>query len=123
MTNVNDIKDYYYPAVKGKKRKIAEEICNPEFDGNIAKLCAKYKISRTTYYNWLHDGNFTGYCEWLIEKYTDGELANMWRNVIKAGNGGDVQAMKLFFELKGKFKQSIDINGSLPVTIVDDMSD
>lgn len=113
----------YYPAVKGKWRKIAEEISSPEFHGNITALCERHGIARSTYYRKLDDPSFCGYCEWLINKYTDSELANMWRNVIKAGNGGDVQAMKLFFELKGKFKQSIDINGSLPVTIVDDMSD
>ena len=111
----------FFPGVKGKKRRIAEEITSPEFDGNISELCRKQNISRQTYYRWLDDMDFRGYCEWLIGKYTDSELANMWRNVIKAGNNGDVTAMKLYFELTGRFKQQIDISGG--VVIVDDIKD
>lgn len=111
----------FFPAVRGKKRKLAEEITSPEFDGNISALCKKMKISRQTYYRWLVEADFKDYCEWLISRYTDSELANMWRNVIKAGNKGDVTAMKLYFELTGRFKQQIDISGG--VTIIDDIKD
>lgn len=103
----------YYPTVKGKKRKIAEKLTNPEFDGNITRLCDEMGVARSTLYRWYNDSDFMGYVEWLIEKYTDSELANAWRALVRKANTGNVEALKLFFELKGKYKQEISVDGKL----------
>lgn len=102
-----------YPDVKGKKRKFAEKICSPDFDGNISNLCKEFNIARSTYYRWMDDMGFTGYCEWLVNKYTDSELANMWRSLINAGKNGSVEALKTYFDLKGKFVTRVDISGGV----------
>lgn len=120
-TNCNNLG--HYPRVTGKKRQIAEEIISPEFDGNITALCKKYDINRSTYYRWLdYDPNFRGYCEWLIEQYTESEVPNAWRQLIKKVDGGNLDAITLFFKLKGKFVDKVDVSGNVnvPVTIVDD---
>ena len=107
----------FYPGVKGKRRKMAEKLASPEFNGNISELCREFGVARSTLYRWLDDSNFTGYLEWLVEKYTDSELANAWKALVKKANGGNVEALKLFFELKGKYKQTVDINGGSVVFI------
>ena len=103
----------YYPKVKGKKRKIAEKLASPDFDGNITKLCDEEGVARSTLYRWYAESEFMGYVEWLIGKYTDSELANAWRALVKKANTGNVEALKLFFELKGKYKQEIAIDGGV----------
>lgn len=108
MSKVNN--EGYYPKVTGKKRKMAELLVNPECDLSITLMCEKVGVSRTTFYNWQKDGDFAGYVEWLIDSYTDSELANAWKALIKRANGGNVEALKLFFELKGKYKQEVTIN-------------
>lgn len=114
----------YYPKVKGKKRKMAEKLANPEFDGNITRLCDEMSVARSTLYRWYDEADFMGYVEWLIEKYTDSELANAWRALVKKANGGNVEALKLFFELKGKYKQEIAIDGGVVfITGEDDIPD
>ena len=103
----------FYPKVKGKKRKMAEMLANPEFDGNISKLCDEIGVARSTFYRWLDESDFKGYLEYLVDKYSDSELPNAWRALIKKANGGNVEALKLFFELKGKYKKEISVDGGV----------
>jgi len=102
-----------YPAVKGKKRKFAEQLASPEFDGNISGLCAEMNIARSTYYRWCDDADFNGYVNYLIEKYTDSELANVWRSLIFKAKCGSVEAIRLYFEMKGKYKQKVSLEGGV----------
>ena len=100
----------FYPNVKGKRRKIAEMLVNPEFDGNISKLCREMDVARSTLYRWFDDIDFKNYLDYLVEKYTDTELANAWKALVNKANSGNVEALKLFFELKGKYKQEVTVN-------------
>lgn len=100
----------FCPKVKGKKREIAEKLASPEFNGNISELCREYSVARSTLYRWFDDSNFTGYLDFLVEKYTDSELANAWKALVKKANSGNVEALKLFFEMKGKYKQTVNLN-------------
>ena len=102
-----------YPAVKGKKRNFAEQLASPEFDGNISGLCDEMDIARSTYYRWCDDADFNGYVNYLIEKYTDSELANVWRSLISKAKGGSVEAIRLYFEMKGKYKQKVSLEGGV----------
>ena len=102
-----------YPNVTGKRRKAAEILVNPEFDGNISKMCADLGVARSTFYRWLDDSDFMGYVNWLIEKHSDSELGNVWRALIDKAKTGSVDAIKLFFEMKGKYKQQLDISGGV----------
>ena len=107
----------YYPKVKGKKRKVAEELASPDFDGNITRLCERHNIARSTLYRWYDDMGFNGYVSYLITKYSDSELANAWRALVKKMKTGNVEALKLFFELKGLYKQQVKVSGDAVVFI------
>lgn len=89
-----------------KQKKAAEMLINPEFDGTITELCAQVGVPRRTFYNWRDDPEFCKYLDTMIDKYTDGELAAVWKALIRKCLGGNVQAIRLYFELKGKFGQS-----------------
>ncbi len=111
----------HYPAIKGKKRKLAELLVNPETDLTVSEICKEIGVSRQCFYNWQKETDFRDYVDFLIESYTDSELANVWKALIKkATKSGDVQAQKLYFELKDKYKQKIDVSGQL--VIVDDLN-
>ncbi len=109
-----------YPTLKGKKRKFAEKLVSPEFDGNISGLCAEMGVARSTYYRWCDDSDFNRYIEYLIEKYTESELANVWRSLISKAKGGSVEAIRLYFELKGKYNQKVTVNGGVVFLAGDD---
>lgn len=93
-----------YPSVKGKKRRLAEAIVDPDNDKNITELCKEFNISRTTFYNWQRDTEFMGYIEWLVESYTTSAIPEAWRQIIKKVEQGNMEAIKLLLEVKGKFK-------------------
>lgn len=100
---------------------MAEMLVNPDNELSVTALCEELKVSRQTFYNWMKDYDFRGYMDFLIDSYTDSELANVWKALIKrATKNGDVQAQKLYFELKDKYKQNVNVNGA--VIIVDDLN-
>lgn len=99
--------------LRGKQRDIAELLVNPEFEGNVTAACKKVGISRNTFYRWLRDPKFKGALESAIDDYTDSELAHIWRSLIQKAESGSVEAVKLYFELKGKYKQQLDLNGGV----------
>ena len=109
-----------YPKLTGKKRKAAEMLTNPDFDGNISKLCnEELKIARSTFYRWFDDMDFVGYVEYLIEKYTDSELANVWKALTNKAKSGSTDAIKLYFELRGKYKKNTSVQNQNMQTLAD----
>ena len=104
-----------YPAVKGKKRKLAELLVNPDTELSISEICKQIGISRQTFYNWQQENDFRDYVNWLIDSYTDSELANVWKALIKKAVSGDVAAQKLYMELKNKYKQQVNIDGGVVI--------
>ena len=63
-----------YPSVRGKKRKMAELLVNPDVDLTVTQMCDQIGVSRQTFYNWQRDSDFKRYIEFLIDSYTDSEL-------------------------------------------------
>ena len=104
-----------YPAVKGKKRRLAEMLVNPDTELSISEICEQIGISRQTFYNWQNDDNFRSYVNWLIDAYTDSELANVWKALIKKAVAGDVAAQKLYMDLKNKYKQQINVEDGVVI--------
>lgn len=105
----------YYPNVKGKKRKMAELLVNPDCDLTVTEICKQIKVSRSTFYIWQREADFKGYIEFLIENYTDSELPRAWKSLIKKIGEGNVEAMKLFFTLKDKYKEKIEIGSNVVI--------
>lgn len=91
----------------GKKLKMARMLADPEQTGSITELCAKVGVARTTFYDWIGDDDFRGYVDSLIERYTDSELSRVWKALMRLIDRGDIQAIKLYFELKGKYKDGV----------------
>ena len=97
----------------GKKRKLAEMLCDPDNNMTITELCNEVGVSRQTFYNWQRDTSFNGYVEFLIDSFTDSELASAWKALIKKAKTGNVEALKLYFEMKGKHKEELNIKGNV----------
>lgn len=93
-----------------KQVRAAEMLSNPDFDGTITQLCREVGVARSTLYDWLNKDEFRKYIDNLIEKYTDSELSRVWKKLMKRIDDGDIAAIKLYFELKGKYKQGVGTN-------------
>lgn len=95
-----------------KQREAAEMLANPDIVCTKIQLCEDVGVSRTTFYKWLKKPEFISYVNSLIDTYTDAELGVVWKALIYRCTIGDVQAIKLYFELKGKYKQQIEHSGT-----------
>ena len=104
-----------YPNLSGLQRKVAEAVVNPEDTRNVSELCADFGISRTTYYNWQANGDFSAYVEYLIEHYTSSIMPKVWKQVGKKVDEGSMEAIKLVLEYKGKFKNETSINNNVVI--------
>lgn len=93
-----------------KKIKMAEMLANPEFTGTNKQIQEAIGISHETFYKWIKQKEMLDYIEQLVDRYTDGELAAVWKALVKKCKGGDTQAIKLYFELKGKYCKNTDNN-------------
>ena len=87
-----------------KQREAAEMLANPDISCTKTRLCETVGVSRSGFYKWLKDS--------LIDTYTDAELGSVWKALVHRCVIGDVQAIKLYFELKGKYKQQIEHSGN-----------
>ena len=101
--------------------KACELLAEPKPRTTITSIANTVGVARSTIYRWLDDDNFRAYLDDLIDKYTDSELGRIWKALIKQCVNGDTQAIKLYFELKGKYKQDINLTANMGVTIIDDL--
>ena len=97
-------------ALCGKKLKVAEMLVNPEYNGTITQMLEECDVPSRTFYHWLEDEEFVEAVNKLVDRYTNSELPRVWKALVRQCEKGDTQAIKLFFELKGKYKRQIDAN-------------
>lgn len=81
--------------------KLCELIADPE-NRMLTRtdMAKRLGVTRPTVYNYLARQDVQNYIKDLVEFYTDGELATVWKALIKQCKRGDTRAIKLFFEMK-----------------------
>lgn len=94
--------------MSGKRLKAAEMLANPDCKLTQTEIAESAGVSRSTFYRWLEDDAFLKGVEKLIDMYTDVKLSYAWRCLL-ARMPVDTAAIKLYFELKGKYKQKTEI--------------
>ena len=92
----------YYKTLKPLQRKAAEALVDPDDMRSVKELCDDLKISRTTFYNWQKQVEFTGYVKVLIESLTTSIVPKAWKQIAKKIDEGNMEAIRMVFELKGQ---------------------
>ena len=110
-------------AVSAKMKKCAEKLISREFDGNISRLCDELSIARSTFYRWYDKKEFRQYINFLIDRYTETELFEIWKAIIETAKKGSPQALKLFFELKNLQSKNIESQGVVFISGEDEIEE
>ena len=79
---------------------MAEMLLNPEDRRPKIDKIKELGISSRTFYAWMKDSRFISYLNSLIDEYTNSELYEVWKALLLQCKRGNVQAIKLFFEMK-----------------------
>lgn len=83
-----------------KQIKMVELLLNPEDRRTKEKKCEEAGIAFSTLWRWMKDDNFVDYMNNQLDKYTNGELPEVWRALIAQCKRGNIQAIKLYMDLK-----------------------
>ena len=78
----------------------AELLANPDFSGTKADVAEKAGVTSRTLYRWLRNPDFVSLVNGLVSQYADAELAMVWKSLCKRIQDGDMQAIRLYFELR-----------------------
>lgn len=78
----------------------AELLANPDFFGTKEDIAREAGVSRATLYRWLRNPEFIAIVNGLVAQYSDAELGMVWKALCKKIQAGDMQAIKLYFELR-----------------------
>jgi len=79
---------------------MAQLLLNPEDRRTKTDKMKEVGVPQRTFYKWMKDKRFINYINSQITQYTDGELSEVWKALINQCKRGNIQAMKLFFEMK-----------------------
>lgn len=91
--------------------EMAKLIINPEDRRSMKDKCESIKLPERTFYNWWAKKEYRQYCVSLMEKYGDIEEINAYRALNLQIKRGNVQAIKVFFELRGKLGKRLELSG------------
>lgn len=68
-------------------------------------------VPRRTFYNWMEDQRFREYLQSQVDLITEAKLPDAWKSLMRNIDRGETQAIKLFFELKGKYTPKVEMSG------------
>jgi hypothetical protein len=80
--------------------KLIEMLLNPDDRRPKTEKLKEVGVPQRTFYNWMKNDNFINYMNNKLDSYTNAELAEIWKALINQCKRGNIQAIKLFFELK-----------------------
>jgi hypothetical protein len=92
---------------------IAELLANPEDRRTKGEKIKSIGLPERTFYKWMKDVRFIGYLNGLIEQYTDSELSEVWRSHMLLIKRGNVEAIKLYHQLKGNLQSEAKIKAKI----------
>jgi hypothetical protein len=96
-------KDEMGASVLGRKKRLAELLCDPDCELTVAEILREIGITRATLHRWLCDEGFSAYLDALVIRFAKSEKPNVIKALVKKAKGGDVSAIKLYFEaVQGK---------------------
>ncbi len=80
--------------------KVAQSLINPEDNRPKAEKIKAAGLTEQVFYRWMKDERYIKYLNSQIDKYTDGELAEVWKALLRQCKLGNIAAIKLFFDMK-----------------------
>ena len=108
-----------------KQKTVADALTDISYDGTLEDICCQYDITTDTLYTWLAEDIFRKYMDLILNGKTFSAMTGVWKSLLNQCAEGNIQAIKLYFELKGKYKneKSMTVGENKPalVQIIDDI--
>lgn len=110
-------------AINGAWEKVAELLLRGEPGMPIREIAKEANISRDMVYRYLKDEGFNRYLDALIDEEIRSCEAAIWHRLKEMCLEGDLQAIKYYFDLRGKRAKGPEEGQGTVVQIIDDVPD
>lgn len=97
---LQNVTDSEHTVIDPRMAIAAELLANPDFSGTKEDIAREAGVTRQTLYRWLRNPDFVALVNSLVSQYADAELAMVWKSLCRRIQGGDMQAIRLYFELR-----------------------
>lgn len=105
-----------------KKQKLAADaLTNIGYEGTLEDICLEFDIAKETLYGWLSDERFREYMDMVLNGRTFSAMTGVWKSLLDQCGEGNIQAIKLYFELKGKYRGEKTVVSDTAIQIIDDI--
>jgi hypothetical protein len=89
------------------------ELLNDPFDNRtIEQKCKAADVPKRTLYHWMKNSDFNQLREQMLAVVMDIEEGTVQKSMLTQVKRGNVQAMRLYYELKGKIKTKMEHTGA-----------
>ncbi|HBS60873.1 MAG TPA: hypothetical protein DEA44_16625, partial [Firmicutes bacterium] len=79
---------------------MAEMLANPEDKRTKTEKIKAAGLTERTFYRWMKDDRYIAYVNSRVDQFTSAALPGAWNALIRQCNMGNIQAIKLLFEMK-----------------------
>lgn len=100
-----------------KQIKMVDLLINPDDRRTKEAKCEEVGITPKTLCEWQRNPDFIKYKNAQLDKYTDAQLDEVWKSHLRVIKMGNVEAIKLYHQLKGNFVEKSKQEISTPTGI------
>jgi len=90
---------------KPEQIRCVQVLLNPDCDKKKCERLSEAGIPTSTFYHWMQDDNFVAYLNERVANMTDKAYSDVWKSLVQKARDGDIQAIKLFFEMRHEYIQ------------------
>lgn len=102
-------------------KKVAEALLRYGDEISVKEIAENAQISKDMVYRYLKDEEFNEYLDALIEREIKLSGASIFKKLKEMCQSGDLQAMKLYFEICGRKEKSAGEGANTVINIIDDV--
>ena len=99
-------------ALSAKQKRLLQLLENPgscrEMEDSPEALCRAAGVEPADCYSWLCLPPFRLAMERRLEGYIHGELGRVWKILMDLVEQGNIQAIKLYFDLRGRIERQAE---------------
>lgn len=97
--------------------QLANSLLNMHDKRSVREKLREVGVTSTTYHNWLKNQAFQQYLRTRAEELFRGADAQAYMALVSAAEGGDVPALKLFFEMRGIYNPRVQLDVNVDVVL------
>jgi hypothetical protein len=84
---------------------MAEMLADPADRRTKGEKIKDAGLTERNFYRWMKDERYINYINNIVDKYTNSDLPDVWKALMRKCKMGDTTAIKLLFDIKGMFPE------------------